>query len=230
MPLAKATAPSAPPATLRDADKLQRPGAAMARGDVAAEAADAANAASADGRGPETLEAKAEATDLAMSAPAAPPLAAPAPMSARAASGAPKPGNDVQALQITAVWHQAEPRAKAKTDDGKEALREAEQPTLGAPGEGPGGAATMAADERVLRITLSNPGSEPLTLLPGSVRLVGVSRGGSTLWRTPLQAQRSTVVPAGGVATWDEPVPVIPPGAAHLRVEARGARSPELEP
>jgi hypothetical protein len=157
-------------------------------------------------------------------------MMAPAPAAVRAASGAPKPGSDVQSLQITAVWHQAEPRAKAKADEDKEALHQAEQPALGAPGEGLGGAATVAADERVLRITVSNPGGEPVTLLPGSVRLVGISRGGSTLWRTPLQAQRSTVVPAGGATTWDEPVPVIPPGAAHLRVEARSARSPELEP
>ena len=87
-----------------------------------------------------------------------------------------------------------------------------------------------ASNERTLRITLVNQGSEPAHLAPGSIHLAAISSGGRTVWTTVIHNVGEIVIPPGGNVAWNEAVPVIPPGATRLRVEAMGARSADLVP
>lgn len=98
-----------------------------------------------------------------------------------------------------------------------------------APGQAAMAAAAPQVDgQRLLRITLRNTGSEPLYLSSGSVQLIGIASSGRTLWKTPVQ--RDLTIAGGESVTWDESVPVIPPGVAHLRIEAQGAKSADILP
>lgn len=162
--------------------------------------------------------------------PAAAPKPGALPAAPAAVTAAPKPmdsdlhGGNVSGLLLAAVWHVADAEGVRQQRDKSQATAEALAPDAGAPAE-----ANVPA-ERILRISLQNPTAEPVRLVAGSIRLVMLNAGGHGLWRTPLRGDRETVVPPGQTLTWDEPMPVIPPGAVHLRVETQGLRSADLTP
>lgn len=196
------------PAQSKDGAKEEVHVAGLSKAAAAIEADDAnagAGAAAPASAAP-TLAAEAEskgkpAVALAPAAPVAP---------ARA---------EGPALLVAADWHVPD---KADDARGKRA-NDAAQPTADL-------AEATASDERVLRITLRNQGTERLVLRAGSIRLTGLASTGAVLWRTPLRGGRELTIMPGETATWDEPVPVIPPGAARLRVDMPGGRSGELAP
>jgi len=165
--------------------------------------------------------------DVARAAPA---VAAPAALAAKAAAP----------VTIAARWCTAEdlrmrdaaPTEQLAQDESVRRDAGGEPPAPAkplAPMRAAAPAAALHTDEpRRLRITLRNPGSEPLRLTPGSVLLVGIASSGRLLWKTPVQ--RELTIPAGESTTWDEPVSVIPPGVAQLRVEVQGVRSADILP
>lgn len=163
----------------------------------------------------------------------APAMAPPAPA---AAIGRAEPAS----LVVAALWHTPQHDRLDEADAQRRSVAEHEEKTTVPSEAGPAAgealalrepdAADTAAAERVLRITLRNQGREPLRLAAGSIRLVGLTSSGGTLWRTELRRDRETLIPPGEVVTWDEAVPVIPPGVARLRIDAHGIRSPELPP
>lgn len=161
--------------------------------------------------------AESEADAVAPSAPAVTPPAA--PPAARASQGMAKLRSSAATPQVIAVWH-------TPVDAGPAALEGGAAPTIQtAVGEN-----LADTTERVLRISVHNPTSEPMRLAPGTISLIGLSGSGGALWRIPLRAGVETVIPAGEVLTWDQAVPVIPPGAVRLRVDVRTLRSDELIP
>ena len=168
-----------------------------------------------------------------VAAPAAAKPAASAAMAAKA--GAPLAAPVI----IAARWHTptdtrerdgAPAENKVNTDERRSDAGGSTEPAQPlAPGHAAMAEAAPQVDgQRLLRITLRNSGSEPLHLLSGSVQLIGIASSGRTLWKTPVQ--RDLTIAAGESVTWDESVPVIPPGVAHLRIEAQGAKSADILP
>lgn len=152
------------------------------------------------------------------------------PLTTTAGLAAPEP------LLIAANWAPVAQRTERKEattrqlDDagaGQDSDQTMSKRARTAPAAPPG---NTPAPPRALRITLSNGTTTELRLPAGSVRLVGLSETGRTLWSSPIHRQSEVVVAPGASAVWDEPVAVIPPGVVRLRIEAQGARSPELAP
>ena len=93
--------------------------------------------------------------------------------------------------------------------------------------------AEALADEEVgrdLLITLRNETVGDLRVAAGGIRLVCVAADGRAVWRRTLRGESATVVPAGRSLSWTQPITVLPPGIARLRLEVDGQRSIEIEP
>jgi len=84
--------------------------------------------------------------------------------------------------------------------------------------------------DRELLVTLLNQTVGDLRVAPGGIRLIGVGGDGRAVWRTTLRSDSETVVPAGRSLSWVQPIAVLPPGVARLRLEVDGQRSTDIAP
>ena len=134
-------------------------------------------------------------------------------------------GRDAEAASPAARFRQAAPVANPASTTTVEAQ---------AAGTAPAAQASALAEadtgERELLITLRNQTVSDLRIAPGGIRLVGVGRDGRAVWRRTLRPESDTIVPAERSLSWVQPMAVLPPGIARLRLEVDGQRSTEIMP
>jgi hypothetical protein len=158
-----------------------------------------------------------------------------APAAPAAASVAPGP------IGLQLAWVPAPRPGTASARDA--GIASTELDAVAAPA--PAGAEKTRADQRLakeaeavedadagrdLLVTLRNETVSDLRIAPGGIRLVGVGRDGGAVWRTTLRAAVETMVPAGRSLSWIQPLAIIPPGVARLRLEVDGQQSTEIAP